>query len=76
MNNILLIDNQHVFVFYAEMHNLDRFLEEQIAKVANERACLEEEEPPYMTVKVCNCANVIMSNGCKLQMFGQMLVSC
>nr|XP_014014977.1 unnamed protein product [Salmo salar] len=33
------------------MHNLDRFLEEQMAKVANERACLEEEEPPYMTVK-------------------------
>ncbi|XP_035597814.1 centrosome and spindle pole-associated protein 1 isoform X2 [Oncorhynchus keta] len=34
-----------------EMDNLDRFLEEHTAKVAKERACLEEEEPPYMTIK-------------------------
>uniref|UniRef100_A0A8C7HDZ4 Uncharacterized protein n=2 Tax=Oncorhynchus kisutch TaxID=8019 RepID=A0A8C7HDZ4_ONCKI len=33
------------------MDNLDRFLEEHTAKVAKERACLEEEEPPYMTIK-------------------------
>ncbi|CAB1341059.1 unnamed protein product [Coregonus sp. 'balchen'] len=33
------------------MDNLDSFLEEQITKVAKERACLEEEDPPYMTIK-------------------------
>ncbi|CDQ81511.1 unnamed protein product [Oncorhynchus mykiss] len=33
------------------MDNIDRFLEEHTAKVAKERACLEEEEPPYMTIK-------------------------